>query len=613
MAKLEDKIITLNNLTVFRDEIQQWVEEKGITNTTYEFNEENRVLTVTGSDGYSFSVNLDKDITSDDIVAALGFTPADASQVNEKYTKPESGIPGSDLAQAVQDSLALANSALQSYTEEDPTVPSHVKSISSDDIDNWNAAQSNVIESIKVNNVAQSVTDKSVNITVPTTAADVGALADTVTHLSGDVPITRTINGKALSDNITLSASDVSALPNDTFIPTVSDTYSATSSNGMSGKAVASAISGKEDSSNKVTSISNASTNTQYPSAKAVFDAIEALPEPMVFKGSLGTGGTITSLPAAAKANTGYTYKVITAGTYASIAAKVGDTFISDGTAWVLIPSGDEPNGTVTSVGMTVPTGLSVSGSPVTTSGTLAVSLASGYEIPKTGTYLPVGGTAVDSDKVDGLHGNQFAKTIVSDSALYKYNFNTLAQYQSSALGMMNTAAGSPDTSKDNWWHFIQANYNNTQGGGGTQNNFWTTQLANKPGSTDMYIRSRSGGNDINSGWVGWTKILTSSNYSSHALPLSGGTLTGAVTFANNTWNAVGDDVAIGDHNALGSLGVKGINGTPKITFVNSSGTVLANIGASSVGTLETTNNNFKFGQVTLSYNSTNECLDFNF
>jgi hypothetical protein len=40
--------------------------------------------------------------------------------------------------------------------------------------------------------------------------------------------------------------------------------------------------------------------------------------------------------------------------------------------------------GTVTSVGMTVPTGLSVSGSPITTSGTFAVSLAGGYVIPLT-------------------------------------------------------------------------------------------------------------------------------------------------------------------------------------------------------------------------------------
>lgn len=41
-------------------------------------------------------------------------------------------------------------------------------------------------------------------------------------------------------------------------------------------------------------------------------------------------------------------------------------------------------NGTVTSVGLSVPTGLSVSGTPVTTSGTIAVTLTSGYAIPTT-------------------------------------------------------------------------------------------------------------------------------------------------------------------------------------------------------------------------------------
>lgn len=40
--------------------------------------------------------------------------------------------------------------------------------------------------------------------------------------------------------------------------------------------------------------------------------------------------------------------------------------------------------GTVTSVAMTVPTGLSISGSPITSSGTLAVSLTAGYSIPTT-------------------------------------------------------------------------------------------------------------------------------------------------------------------------------------------------------------------------------------
>jgi hypothetical protein len=50
----------------------------------------------------------------------------------------------------------------------------------------------------------------------------------------------------------------------------------------------------------------------------------------------------------------------------------------------VLISDYNKATGTVTSVGLTVPTGLSVTNSPITTSGTLAVSLTSGYSIPTT-------------------------------------------------------------------------------------------------------------------------------------------------------------------------------------------------------------------------------------
>ena len=127
-----------------------------------------------------------------------------------------------------------------------------------------------------------------------------------------------------------------------------------------------------------------ASGNTGLVTGGDVWTAIDELPEPMVFKGSLGTGGTITSLPAASSANEGFTYKVITAGTYRGAAAKVGDIFISNGSSWVLIPSGDEPEGTVTSVGLSMPTGFSVSSSPITSSGTLTVAFASGYSLPTT-------------------------------------------------------------------------------------------------------------------------------------------------------------------------------------------------------------------------------------
>ena len=73
--------------------------------------------------------------------AAHGITSNDITNWNGKYTKSNSGIPKTDLANDVQTSLGKADTALQSYTESDPTVPSHVKAITTTDISNWNNKQ----------------------------------------------------------------------------------------------------------------------------------------------------------------------------------------------------------------------------------------------------------------------------------------------------------------------------------------------------------------------------------------------------------------------------------------------------------------------------------------
>lgn len=164
----------------------------------------------------------------------------------------------------------------------------------------------------------------------------------------------------------------------------ITDTYSSTGTDATSGKAVAAAlgtldgtVSGTAGAGKTLTAFSQTdgkvsatfgnisitksqvsdfpavdttvtSGSSNLVTSGAVATAIENLPEPMVFKGTLGTGGTITTLPTAAATNEGYTYKVITAGTYASQAAKVGDVFVSakpeDASAysWILIPAGDE-------------------------------------------------------------------------------------------------------------------------------------------------------------------------------------------------------------------------------------------------------------------------------
>ena len=56
-------------------------------------------------------------------------------------------------------------------------------------------------------------------------------------------------------------------------------------------------------------------------------------------------------------------------------------------------------------------------------------------------------------------------------------------------------------------------------------------------------------------------------------LKLSGGTMTGALTFANNIFNTVGDDVQFGDFNVAGTLGIRGANGTTGLALLKQGST----------------------------------------
>ena len=61
----------------------------------------------------------------------------------------------------------------------------------------------------------------------------------------------------------------------------------------------------------------------------------------------------------------------------------------------------EDGGGTVTSVGLAVPTGLSVSGSPVTSSGTLVVTYSSGYQGYTTAEASKLSGIEVGADVTD--------------------------------------------------------------------------------------------------------------------------------------------------------------------------------------------------------------------
>jgi hypothetical protein len=91
----------------------------------------------------------------------------------------------------------------------------------------------------------------------------------------------------------------------------------------------------------------------------------------------------VVSLAAATAAHGAVPYSTATILAYTAVGVS-GQVLTSQGAA---APIWTTPTtGTVTSVAMTVPTGLSVSGSPITTSGTLAVTLTAGYMIPGGGS-----------------------------------------------------------------------------------------------------------------------------------------------------------------------------------------------------------------------------------
>jgi len=116
-------------------------------------------------------------------------------------------------------------------------------------------------------------------------------------------------------------------------------------------------------------------------SAKTANERIDALPLPMVFKGTLGTGGTINTLPTASSENEGYVYIVITDGTYAGQSAKAGDTFVSDGSTWVIIPSADDSGSLVISQTLTAgQTSITFSNSAILATSFISIASEAWYE-----------------------------------------------------------------------------------------------------------------------------------------------------------------------------------------------------------------------------------------
>jgi hypothetical protein len=150
-----------------------------------------------------------------------------------------------------------------------------------------------------------------------------------------------------------------------------------------------------------------------------VKQAIDALAPPVTIADSTSIDLTLTGQQISAAAIFGTTSGTVAEGNHAhaslyqpldadltAIAVLSGTSGLLKKTAadtWTLDTTAYTTNlGTVTSVGLSVPTGLSVSSTPVTTSGTIAVSLATGYSIPTTASQSNWDTAYTDRLKWDG-------------------------------------------------------------------------------------------------------------------------------------------------------------------------------------------------------------------
>jgi len=221
---------------------------------------------------------------------------------------------------------------------------------------------------------------------------------------SSGVPTFRAIVASdipTLNQNITGTAANITATSNSTLttlsalslpysqlsgtVPTWNQNTTGTASNVTGTVAIANGGTGETTRQNAMDALAGAVTSGQYlrgNGTDVVMSAIQVADVPTLNQNTTGTASNVTGVVAVANGGTGTATPSLIAGTNVTISGSFPNQTIN--------ASGGGGSGTVTSVAATVPSFLSVSGSPITTSGTLAFSLAS---TPTNGQLLIGNGT----------------------------------------------------------------------------------------------------------------------------------------------------------------------------------------------------------------------------
>lgn len=220
---------------------------------------------------------------------------------------------------------------------------------------------------------------------------------------SSGVPTFRAIVASdipTLNQNTTGTAANITATSNSTLttlsalslpysqlsgtVPTWNQNTTGTASNVTGTVAIANGGSGTTTAQGAMNAFAGAVTSGSYlrgNGTDVVMSAIQVADVPTLNQNTTGTASNVTGIVAVANGGTGTATPSLVAGTNITITGSFPNQTIN---------STASGSGTVTSVAATVPSFLSVSGSPITTSGTLAFTLAS---TPTNGQLLIGNGT----------------------------------------------------------------------------------------------------------------------------------------------------------------------------------------------------------------------------
>lgn len=141
------------------------------------------------------------------------------NNINSKYTKPTGGIPASDLAQGVQDSLGLADSALQSINSSDVTNALGYTPYNATNPQGYTKVESSTTNgNIKINGSETTVYTLPSNIATDSDVATVQSNLDAEITARGNADTTLQNNINTINGKIPTAASTTNQLADKNFV-----------------------------------------------------------------------------------------------------------------------------------------------------------------------------------------------------------------------------------------------------------------------------------------------------------------------------------------------------------------------------------------------------------